>query len=84
MDFGNAAYLDYVMNTWMPDDYLDSTDDDPNKLTFYLQDNGNFRAMAIECASSGPASYLPAIHLGRGNAHCLESYAGCLEEEVAE
>ena len=56
VDFGNAAYLDYVMNTWMPDDYLDSTDDDPNKLTFYLQDNGNFRAMAIECASSGPTS----------------------------
>ena len=42
LDFGNDAYLDWVLNTWMPNNYLDSTDSDPNKITWYLHDNGNF------------------------------------------
>lgn len=50
IDFDNDAYLDWVLNTWMPSDYLDSTDSDANKLTFYLHDNGNFKAMSITCA----------------------------------
>jgi hypothetical protein len=49
-DFGNDAYLDYALNEWMPQQYLDDTDKDPSKTFFYLQDNGNFQAMNINCA----------------------------------
>lgn len=56
VDFGNDDYLDYALNDWMPEMYLDETDSDPDKLTFYLQDNGNFTAMSIDC--------------GAGNATC--------------
>jgi hypothetical protein len=52
LDFGNDAYLDWVLNTWMPVNYLDSTDSDPNLITWYLQDNGDFRRMHINCAAS--------------------------------
>ena len=31
LDFGNDAYLDWVLNTWMPNNYLDSTDSDPKQ-----------------------------------------------------
>jgi hypothetical protein len=50
LDFGNDAYLDWVLNTWMPNNYLDSTDSDPNKITWYLQDNGDFLRQHINCA----------------------------------
>jgi Hypothetical glycosyl hydrolase family 15 len=50
VDFGNDAYLDYALNDWMPNMYLDETDKDPGKTTYYLQDNGNFTAMSINCA----------------------------------
>jgi len=50
LDFGNDAYLNWVLNTWMPNNYLDSTDSDPNKITWYLQDNGDFLGMHINCA----------------------------------
>ena len=49
LDFGNDAYLDWVLNTWMPNNYLDSTDSDPNKITWYLHDNGNFLRQYINC-----------------------------------
>jgi hypothetical protein len=50
LDFGNDAYLNWVLNTWMPNNYLDSTDSDPNKVTWYLQDNGDFLRRYINCA----------------------------------
>jgi len=50
LDFGNDAYLNWVLNTWMPNNYLDSTDSDPNKITWYLQDNGDFLRQHINCA----------------------------------
>ena len=34
----------------MPNNYLDSTDSDPNKITWYLQDNGDFLRQNINCA----------------------------------
>jgi Hypothetical glycosyl hydrolase family 15 len=49
LDFGNDAYLDWVLNTWMPNNYLDSTDSDPNKITWYLHDNGHFLRQNINC-----------------------------------
>jgi len=52
LDFGNDAYLNWVLNTWMPNNYLDSTDSDPSLITWYLQDNGDFRGMHINCAPS--------------------------------
>ena len=52
LDFGNDAYLDWVLNTWMPNNYLDSTDSDLNKITYYLQDNGNFLRQYINCAAN--------------------------------
>ena len=50
LDFGNDAYLDWVLNTWMPNNYLDSTDSDANKTTWYVLDNGSFLAQNINCA----------------------------------
>ena len=50
LDFGNPAYLDWVFGTWFPQSYFDSTDNLVNLLTYYLQDNGNFQAMSINCA----------------------------------
>jgi hypothetical protein len=49
LDFGNDAYLDWALNTWMPQQYLDATDRDPNRLTWHVHDNGNFDAMRITC-----------------------------------
>jgi hypothetical protein len=54
LDFGNDAYLNWALNTWMPNEYVDSTDDDPNLLTFYMHDNGNFKAQTITCGASNP------------------------------
>lgn len=50
LDFGNDAYLNWVLNTWMPNNYLDSTDSNPTKITWYLQDNGHFLRQYINCA----------------------------------
>jgi hypothetical protein len=52
LDFGNDAYLDWVLNTWMPNNYLDSTDSNVNLVSYYLQDNGSFIGMNITCAAS--------------------------------
>ena len=55
LDFDNDAYLDWVLNTWMPNNYLDSTDGDPNKVTYYMQDNGSFLRQYINCAPNDSA-----------------------------
>ena len=54
LDFGNDAYLDWVVNTWMPNNYLDSTDSDANATMWYLLDNGNFLRQDINCAANDP------------------------------
>ena len=54
LDFGNDAYLDWALDTWMPTEYLDSTDSDPSRKTWYLQDNGDFHAMGVQCAALDP------------------------------
>ena len=54
LDFGNDAYLDWVLNTWMPSEYFDSTDSDPNGVYWYLHDEGSFTGMALNCAASDP------------------------------
>jgi len=51
LDFGNPAYLDWVFSTWFPNNYLDSTDRDPNLVTWYVLDNGNFLRMYINGAA---------------------------------
>jgi len=49
LDFGNDAYLDWVVNTWMPQQLFDNVD--KNAAVIYLQhDNGNFRGQDIKCA----------------------------------
>ena len=50
LDFGNDAYIDWALNTWMPNQYLDATDKDPNRVTWYLHDNGLFDRMYNDCA----------------------------------
>ena len=50
LDFGNDAYLDWVLNTWMPNNYLDSTDSDANATMWYLHDNGGFLKLNVTCA----------------------------------
>jgi hypothetical protein len=52
VDFGNDAYLDYVLNTWMPDQFFDSTDRDLSRVTWYMHDNGNFDRMFLNCAAN--------------------------------
>ncbi len=52
LDFGNDAYLDWVLNTWMPNNYLDSTDSDANATMWYLHDNGAFLRQYINCAAN--------------------------------
>jgi hypothetical protein len=52
LDFGNPAYLDWVFGTWFPQSYFDSTDRDANLQTWYVQDNGDFQAMHINCADN--------------------------------
>jgi hypothetical protein len=52
LDFGNPAYLDWVFGTWFPQSYFDSTDRDVNLQTWYVHDNGSFKAMNINCATN--------------------------------
>ena len=54
VDFGNPAYLDYVWGTWFPTLYGDALDRDPNVVTWYLHDNGNFDRMFIDCGPNNP------------------------------
>ena len=54
LDFGNDAFLDWALNTWMPNQYLDSTDSDPNRVTWYLHDNGNFERMFFDYDPNDP------------------------------
>ena len=56
LDFGNDAYLDWVLNTWMPNNYLDSTDSDANATMWYLHDNGAFLRQDINCAANDAAA----------------------------
>lgn len=51
LDFGNDAYLDWLFNTWMSAQFLDSTDRDPNVIAWFQHDNGAFERMSINCAS---------------------------------
>jgi hypothetical protein len=49
LDFGNDAYLDWALNTWMPQQLFDKTDLAASVI--YLQhDNGDFQAHEIDCA----------------------------------
>ena len=50
LDFGNDAFIDWALNTWMPNQYLDDTDRDLNRVTWYVHDNGNFDRMFLDCA----------------------------------
>jgi len=52
LDFGNPAYLDWVFGTWFPQKYFDATDAAVNLVTYYLQDNGDFLKMYINCGAS--------------------------------
>ena len=54
LDFANDAYLDWALNTWMPNQYLDSTDRDPSRLTWYLHDNGNVDRMYFDYNPNDP------------------------------
>jgi hypothetical protein len=55
LDFGNDAYLDWVLNTWMPNHFFDSTDRDPDGVYWYLHDEGSFTGMYhLNCAVSDP------------------------------
>jgi len=54
LDFGNDAYLDWVLNTWMPNNYLDSTDSDANATMWYLHDNGHFLRQYFNYAPNDP------------------------------
>jgi hypothetical protein len=54
LDFGNDAYLDWVLNTWMPNNYFDSTDSDLAAVMWYLQDNGQFLKLNVTCAANDP------------------------------
>jgi hypothetical protein len=54
LDFGNDAFLDWVLNIWMPEQYFDETDQDPNRVMWYLHDNGNFDRMYLDCAPADP------------------------------
>jgi hypothetical protein len=51
LDFGNPALLDYVMNTWLPQYVMDSTDSDPARVTWFMQDEGVFTRMFINCGA---------------------------------
>jgi hypothetical protein len=55
LDFGNDAFLDWALNVWMPAQYFDPTDADPNRVTWYMHDNGNFHPLGIDCA---PADFV--------------------------
>jgi hypothetical protein len=50
LDFGNDAFLDWALNIWMPNQYLDATDRDPNRVTWFVHDNGNLDRMFLDCA----------------------------------
>ena len=51
LDFANDAYLDWVLNTWMPEQLFDRTD--LAAPVIYLQhDNGDFKGHAINCAAN--------------------------------
>ena len=76
VDFANDAYLDYALSTWMPETYLDDTDKDPNKTTYYLQDNGNFLPQEINCASGDAVCTRYTSHSGMRGAwkHMLDRW----------
>jgi hypothetical protein len=57
LDFGNDAYLDWLLDLWMPGQYFDSTDRDPTRVTWHMIDNGNFNAMGIDCAMGDPVCH---------------------------
>jgi hypothetical protein len=49
LDFGNDAYLDWALNTWMPQQLFDKAD--LAAPVIHLQhDNGDFQAHDIDCA----------------------------------
>lgn len=51
VDFANDEYLDWVLGSWLPNQYLDSTDRDPSAVTWHVHDNGHFYARSINCAA---------------------------------
>jgi hypothetical protein len=51
LDFGNDAYLDWVLDTWMPTQLFDAVDNDPTIVTWYMHDNGAFGRMYINCSA---------------------------------
>ncbi len=42
MDFGNDAYLDWVLNTFLPNQIFDAVDREPGRTICLQQDNGYF------------------------------------------
>lgn len=51
LDFGNDAYIDWVVNTWFPRKYALELERGPMQLSWFLHDNGELRGRAeIQCA----------------------------------
>jgi hypothetical protein len=56
LDFGNDAYLDWALNTWLPNQLFDAIDKEPGRTIFLQQDNGYFYRMYYTPAPNDPAS----------------------------
>ena len=74
LDFGNDAYLDWVLNTWMPNNYLDSTDSDANATMWYVLDNGSFLRQYINCAHAVCQRYTTDAGVQSAFKHLLDRF----------
>ena len=76
VDFANDDYLDWVLNTWLPTEFVDTTDDDSGLLTFYVHDNGNFLAQTItpNCSHSWCAPYKTDAGMQAAWKHMLDRW----------
>ena len=76
VDFANDAYLDWVLNTWLPTEFVDTTDDDSGLTTFYVHDNGNFLAQTItpNCSHSWCAPYKTDAGMQAAWKHMLDRF----------
>jgi hypothetical protein len=54
LDFGNDAYLDWLLNTWMPNSFFDSTDSNLAVVMWYMHDEGDFLGKRINCGLNNP------------------------------
>ncbi|HEY3065444.1 MAG TPA: hypothetical protein VGL09_06605 [Methylomirabilota bacterium] len=55
LDFGNSAYLDWIVNTWMPTQLFDGLENAPGTVTWFMHDVGSFVRMYTNCALSDAA-----------------------------